>query len=74
MQHLIIPPPFHTHTTPSPPPFIKQQPRVGDAKNHDAYREGDEGELCSGLVFLGLISLVDPPREGVMEAVDRCRK
>ncbi len=33
-----------------------------------------EAELAGGLVFLGLVSLVDPPREGVLEAVDRCRK
>lgn len=27
----------------------------------------------SNLVFVGLISLIDPPREGVPEAVSRCR-
>ncbi len=25
------------------------------------------------LVFAGLISLIDPPREGVVEAVSRCK-
>ncbi|KAI8473316.1 MAG: hypothetical protein J3K34DRAFT_518987 [Monoraphidium minutum] len=46
---------------------------LGDARGHEEYRGADEAALASGLVFLGLVSLVDPPREGVLEAVDRCR-
>jgi hypothetical protein len=45
-----------------------------DAHNHEWYREAEEASLANGLTFLGLISLVDPPRDGVLEAVDRCRK
>ncbi|GBF90642.1 p-type atpase [Raphidocelis subcapitata] len=47
--------------------------KIVPAQRHDDYRAADESALSSGLVFLGLISLVDPPREGVLEAVDRCR-
>jgi magnesium-transporting ATPase (P-type) len=37
----------------------------------DSFHE--QGPPTEGLVFMGLVSLVDPPRPGVMEAVDRCR-
>lgn len=49
-------------------------PRLVPAARHDDYRAAEESSLSSSLVFLGLMSLVDPPREGVLEAVDRCRK
>lgn len=62
------------HTQHPSTPVIITTARVVDARSHDAYRGEDEANLSSGLVFLGLISLVDPPREGVLEAVDRCRK
>lgn len=32
-----------------------------------------EGPPKDGLVFLGMMSLVDPPRPGVPEAVQKCR-
>ena len=32
---------------------------------------GDEGE--TGLVFVGLMSLIDPPRAAVPDAVAKCR-
>lgn len=38
-----------------------------------AYREADEF-YERGLVFTGLVSLVDPPAEGTAKAVDKCRK
>eukprot|EP01138_Halocafeteria_seosinensis_P006243 gb/GECG01006384.1/.p1 GENE.gb/GECG01006384.1/~~gb/GECG01006384.1/.p1 ORF type:complete len:1125 (+),score=117.90 gb/GECG01006384.1/:1-3375(+) len=31
-----------------------------------------ESETLSGLTFVGLVSLMDPPREGVAEAIDSC--
>lgn len=45
-----------------------------DAKPTDWYHtEGGGGPPTEGLVFMGLISLVDPPRDGVLEAVNKCR-
>ncbi|KAF8072642.1 Atpalpha [Scenedesmus sp. PABB004] len=32
-----------------------------------------DGAPTEGLVFMGLISLVDPPRPGVLDAVNKCR-
>lgn len=37
------------------------------------YKTQEESRPMSGLVFAGLISLVDPPKEGVAEAVAVCR-
>ncbi len=34
--------------------------------------EGDREQTERGLVYLGFACIVDPPREGVREAVDRC--
>lgn len=43
-----------------------------------AYKESppsmDEEGMENGLVFLGLMGMIDPPREGVKEAVEDCRK
>ena len=67
----------HTHTcvyTHTYTHTLNHRHRVVDAKSHEEYRELEDGALSQGLVFLGLISLVDPPREGVLEAVDRCRQ
>jgi magnesium-transporting ATPase (P-type) len=41
------------------------------ARSTDSYHEPDNGPPTEGLVFMGLISLVDPPREGVLEAVEK---
>jgi magnesium-transporting ATPase (P-type) len=35
----------------------------------ESYRTDEGAPPTSGLVFMGLVSLVDPPREGVLEAV-----
>jgi Ca2+-transporting ATPase len=39
----------------------------------DKRTESDDAEPYSGLRFLGLVGLVDPPREDVKEAIDRCQ-
>jgi len=44
-----------------------------DHKALYASPEGDKHIPVSELVFAGLVSLVDPPRDGVREAVLRCR-
>lgn len=46
------------------------------AHKAEEYAQDKEGELVptKGLVFCGLISLVDPPRPGVAEAITTCRK
>ncbi len=45
--------------------------KVVPARSVDDYL-GDEGLVpTSGLVFMGLISREDPPREGVLEAVNK---
>ncbi|MDR8393273.1 cation-transporting P-type ATPase [Aliifodinibius sp. S!AR15-10] len=40
-----------------------------------AYKDTDDdaGEPYEGLVFIGLVGLLDPPREGVKPAIDHCR-
>jgi magnesium-transporting ATPase (P-type) len=48
-------------------------PAPGAAEASARYRA--DASLCplDGLVFAGLVSLVDPPKEGVAEAVAKCR-
>lgn len=41
------------------------------ARSTDSYHEDNNGPPTEGLVFMGLISLVDPPRDGVLEAVNK---
>ena len=47
-----------------------------DSHKPDAYAADKDGQLVptSGLIFCGLISLVDPPRPGVAEAITTCRR
>lgn len=47
--------------------------RVAPAQSAAEWRrQEEEGPSPSeGLVFMGLVSLVDPPREGVLEAVGK---
>lgn len=44
------------------------------AKRIDDVPEGDELPTPEGMVFLGMQGMVDPPREGVPEAVQQCRE
>ncbi len=53
--------------------FALPTAQIVPAQSVDQYREEGGGPPTEGLVFMGLISLVDPPREGVMEAVNKCR-
>lgn len=41
------------------------------ARSTDSYHEDNNGPATDGLVFMGLISLVDPPRDNVLEAVNK---
>lgn len=41
------------------------------ARSVDSFHEEDQGPPTEGLVFMGLVSLVDPPRPGVLEAVNK---
>ncbi|KAF6263646.1 hypothetical protein COO60DRAFT_1698701 [Scenedesmus sp. NREL 46B-D3] len=43
------------------------------ARSVDSFHEEGQGPPTEGLVFMGLMSLVDPPRPGVLEAVNKCR-
>ena len=47
--------------------------KVG-ATSPEAYATEEGAPPTSGLTFCGLISMVDPPREGVAEAVVSCRE
>eukprot|EP00775_Hariotina_reticulata_P010474 gene10474-10632_t len=40
------------------------------ARSVDSFHVEGQGPPTDGLVFMGLVSLVDPPREGVLEAVN----
>ena len=44
------------------------------ATSPEAYATEEGAPPTSGLTFCGLISMVDPPREGVAEAVVSCRE
>ncbi|SKA72190.1 potassium and/or sodium efflux P-type ATPase [Paucidesulfovibrio gracilis DSM 16080] len=44
------------------------------ARKETAPEALDRGELSSGLVFLGLQGMIDPPRAEVMEAIAACHK
>ena len=66
----------HTHTNKHTHTHTRARARAArlvPARSHTDYREMEEADLAQGLVMLGLISLVDPPRDGVLEAVERCR-
>lgn len=41
------------------------------SRSTDSYHEENNGPPTEGLVYMGLLSLVDPPREGVLEAVNK---
>ncbi|WIA28646.1 hypothetical protein OEZ86_011182 [Tetradesmus obliquus] len=43
------------------------------ARSVDSFHVEGQGPPTEGLVFMGLMSLVDPPRPGVLEAVNKCR-
>ncbi len=46
---------------------------LGFARKEVEDPEGPEDEIESGMIFLGLQGMIDPPREEVKEAVDDCR-
>jgi sodium/potassium-transporting ATPase subunit alpha len=41
------------------------------ARSVDSFHVEGQGPPTEGLVFMGLMSLVDPPRPGVLEAVNK---
>jgi Ca2+-transporting ATPase len=45
-------------------------------KLEDSIPEGDQGrELCeSSMIFIGFVTILDPPREGVRESVEECKE
>ena len=45
---------------------------LADAETLEALREGDPPPEPEALVFLGLVAMDDPPREGVADAIARC--
>jgi len=47
---------------------------VADAEETELLERGAAPPEPSGLVFLGLVAMTDPPREGVPEAVASCRR
>jgi Ca2+-transporting ATPase len=42
-------------------------------KSRDELKSMNDEEIESNLIFTGLMGMIDPPREGVKEAVERCR-
>ena len=47
---------------------------LADAERREKVEEGAPAAEPSDLVFLGLVAMTDPPRPGVPEALDRCRR
>ena len=73
---------FHTHSQQVIPAQDPDTYHDGDGGGGDTScpreRKGEASSaaplsLTQGLVFIGLFSLVDPPRLGVVEAVHKCR-
>jgi magnesium-transporting ATPase (P-type) len=48
--------------------------KVFPGRDPDDYKTKEDTYPTEGLVFCGLISLVDPPKEGVDEAITLCRR
>jgi Ca2+-transporting ATPase len=46
--------------------------RVLDAENGPRSRDGDAERLEEHLTFLGVVGMIDPPRDGVKEAIQLC--
>ena len=54
-------------------PSLGTLSQVISSRDPDSYKQDGHGPPTEDLVFMGLISLVDPPREGVLHAVQKCR-